>query len=149
MKKLVSIGILLLLLGAGALQAQGVGVQINGSQSFVLNSSNGIYFHNDSLTIDGVSFALDDITVITFSTSTGIDKIVDESLELMPNPVSEALTVRGIGNEPQTVTFYSTVGIKLMEQKAVDGTVINISHLPEGMYIMRCGDRVAKVVKQL
>ena len=149
MSKLVSIAALLLMLGAGALQAQGVGVQVNGSQSFVLNESNGIYFHNDSLTIDGVSFALDDITVITFSTSTGIDKIVDESLELMPNPVSEALTVRGIGNEPQTVTFYSTAGIKLMEQKAVDGTVISISHLPEGMYIMRCGDRVAKVVKQL
>lgn len=149
MKKIVTILTLLAAVGSWAAQAQGVGVQINGNQSFVLSQTNGIYFHNDSLTIDGVTFALDDITVITFSTSTGIADIEEASMVLAPNPVSTALTVRGIGSEPQTVTLYSTAGIKLLEQKAADGTVINVSHLPEGVYIMRCGDRMAKVVKQL
>ena len=149
MSKLVSISALLLMLGAGALQAQGVGVQINGTQSFVLNESNAIYFHNDSLTIDGVSFSLDEVTVITLSTNVGIDVTEAGSLVLAPNPVREAVTISGIGSEPQTVVFYSTAGIKLLERKAADGTVIDISHLPEGVYVVRCGDAVAKIVKQL
>ncbi|MBP5341725.1 MAG: T9SS type A sorting domain-containing protein [Bacteroidales bacterium] len=147
MKKLLLLSSLLLL-GFSALQAQ-VSVKINGSQTFVLNESNGIYFHNDSLTIDGETFALDDIQVITLQATNSIADIEEESLALMPNPVQEVLTLRGIGNEPQTVTLYSTAGVKLMEQKASDGTVINIGHLPEGVYILRCGNRAAKVVKQM
>ena len=147
MKKLLLLSSLLLL-GFSALQAQ-VSVKINGSQTFVLNESNGIYFHNDSLTIDGETFALDDIQVISLQATNSIADIEEESLALMPNPVQEVLTLRGIGNEPQTVTLYSTAGVKLMEQKASDGTVINIGHLPEGVYILRCGNRAAKVVKQM
>ncbi|MBR6441483.1 MAG: T9SS type A sorting domain-containing protein, partial [Bacteroidales bacterium] len=135
MKKLLLLSSLLLL-GFSALQAQ-VSVKINGSQTFVLNESNGIYFHNDSLTIDGETFALDDIQVITLQATNSIADIEEESLALMPNPVQEVLTLRGIGNEPQTVSLYSTAGVKLMEQKASDGTVINIGHLPEGVYILR------------
>lgn len=131
------------------MQAQ-VRMFVNGSQSFVLDEANGVYFHNDSLTVDGVSFALEDVQVITFQAFTGIADIKDiESLELLPNPVSDIVTLRGLGNESQTVTIYSTAGIKLMEQQAADGAVINISHLPEGVYILRCGNRVAKMVKQL
>lgn len=147
MKKLLLLSSLLLL-GFSALQAQ-VSVKINGSQTFVLNESNGIYFHNDSLTIDGETFAVDDIQVITLQATNSIANVEEESLALMPNPVREVLTLRGIGNEPQTVSLYSTAGVKLMEQKASDGTVINIGHLPEGVYILRCGNRAAKVVKQM
>lgn len=148
MKRIFLSSILLLLL-CGGMQAQ-VRMFVNGSQSFVLDEANGVYFHNDSLTVDGVSFALEDVQVITFQAFTGIADIKDiESLELLPNPVSDIVTLRGLGNESQTVTIYSTAGIKLMEQQAADGAVINISHLPEGVYILRCGNRVAKMVKQL
>ncbi len=141
--------VLLLFWGGGMLHAQGVNVLINGSQSFTLNESNGLYFHNDSLTVDNVTFALDDVQVITFQVTSGITDLESiASFELAPNPASDFITLQGIGNEPQTVTLYSTAGIKLMEQKAIDGSVINISHLPEGVYILRCGDRVAKMVKQ-
>lgn len=138
-----------LLFGVETMHAQ-VNIQINGNQSFVLNENNGIYFHNDSLIVDGVVFALDDIQVITFQSNSSIVDIESvNKLELAPNPANDFITLRGIGNEPQNVTLYSISGIKLMEQKAVDGTVINISHLPEGIYILRCGNRVAKMVKQL
>lgn len=150
MKRLLFSVLLLLFISGGILHAQGVRVQINGTQTFLLNENNGIYFHNDSLTIDDVAFALDEIQVITLQATSGIIDIKDiESLELAPNPTHEAFIIQGIGSNPQTVTLYSTAGIKLMEQTAVDGTVVNISHLPEGMYILRCGNRVAKVVKQM
>ena len=150
MKRFFSIGILLLLICGGKLYAQGVRVQINGNQSFVLDETNGMYFNGDVITVDGVEFSIDDIQVITLQVANDIAKIESlESLDVMPNPVREAITLRGIGNEPQTVTLYSMAGVKLLEQKASDGTVINISHLPEGMYVLRCGDKVAKVIKQL
>lgn len=150
MKRLIFMSLLLFMTGGGLLHAQGVKVQINGDQSFLLNESNGLYFHNDSLTVDGVSFALDDIQVITFQASSGITETVAvEDITLAPNPVRDAITLRGIGDTPQRVSLYSTAGIKIMEQMASDGEVINISHLPEGVYILRCGERVAKMVKQM
>ena len=142
--------LVLLLLSGGILYAQGVSVQINGGSAVVLDESNGLYFHNDSLTLNGEVFALDDIQMITFEYVSGIADIQNiESLELLPNPASDIITLRGIGGEPQTMVLYSTAGIKLMEQTVIDGTIVNISHLPEGVYILRCGDRVAKMVKQL
>lgn len=150
MKRVVSLVVLLLLIGSGSLYAQGVMVQINGSQSFLLNETSGLYFHNDSLTVDEYSYALEDIQTITFQATSGIADIKDiEPLELAPNPASDRVTLRGIGNEPQTMTLYSTAGVKLMEQTVVEGTVVNISHLPEGVYVLRCGDQVAKMVKQM
>lgn len=149
MKRKLFIGALLCLFCLGTVYAQGVNVQINGSHSFVLNESNGIYFHNDSLTVDGVDFALEEVRVITFSASYGIEEVNEEGLSLVPNPVSDIIKVQGLGSEPQNVTIYSTAGIKLMENKAVDGTIINVGHLPEGVYILRCGNRAAKIIKQL
>lgn len=149
MKRKLFIGALLCLFSLGTVYAQGVNVQINGSHSFVLNESNGIYFHNDSLTVDGVDFALEEVRVITFSASSGIEEVNEEGLSLVPNPVSDIIKVQGLGSEPQNVTIYSTAGIKLMENKAVDGTIINVGHLPEGVYILRCGNRAAKIIKQL
>ena len=150
MKRVVPLVAMLLLIGSGSLFAQGVRVQINGSQSFLLNETNGLYFHNDSLTVDEYSYALEDIQMITFQATSGIADIKDiKLLELAPNPASDRVILRGIGNEPQMMTLYSTVGVKLMEQVVEEGTVVNISHLPEGVYVLRCGDRVAKMVKQM
>lgn len=147
MQKFFSFVSLLLLIGTGVVQAQ-VNIQINGSRSFVLNENNGLYFYNDSLAIDGEVFSLDDIQVITLQPTAGIANIEQEKMELMPNPVRENFVLQGIGSEPQMVVLYSVSGVKLMEQQANDGTIINIGSMPDGVYIMRCGNRAAKVVKQ-
>ena len=56
--------------------------------------------------------------------------------------------VQGIGQQPQMVTIYSVAGVKLHEQMAADGSHIDLSRLPEGVYVMRCGDKLAKIIKQ-
>lgn len=149
MKRLFFIASLLILAECGFVQAQGVQIKINGSQSFVLNESNGMYFHNDTITVDGTDFAIDDINVITFEVLSGIDDVEKMDFEMLPNPATNAVVLRGIGSQATTVTVFSTAGIKLLEQKAVDGTIIDISSLPEGIYILRCGYKVSKIVKQL
>ena len=146
---LQTITLLLLLLG-GAASAQ-VRVQVNGDQTFVINENNGLYFHNDTMQVDNAVFLLGDIQVITLQPITqGINSHLSTlNFQLSPNPASDIITLQGIGTTPQKVVLYSTAGVKLLEQTATDGTAINISHLPEGLYILRCGNRVAKIVKQL
>ena len=146
-----TITLLLLLLGSAA-SAQ-VRVQVNGDQTFVINENNGLYFHNDTMRVDNAIFPLGDIQVITLQPITqGIDSQLsnlNSQISITPNPASDIITLQGIGATPQKATLYSTAGVKLLEQTVSDGSALNISHLPEGFYILRCGNRAAKIVKQL
>ena len=143
-----TITLLLLLLGSAA-NAQ-VRVQINGDQTFVIDENNGLYFHNDTMRVDNVVFPLGDIQVITLQQmTTGISNIDARDMKLSPNPASDIITLQGIGTTPQKAVLYSTAGVKILEQTVSDGSTLNISHLPEGLYILRCGNRAAKIVKQL
>lgn len=157
MKNIFLLTAVLLLVGGGTMHAQ-VRVQVNGDRSFVIDANNGLYFHNDTMTVDGNQFALDDITVITLQPALGVDGIETPDvgaysrvrpLPCTPNPAQDWFTVHGIGAEPQLAVLYSTAGVRLLEQTVTDGSVIDISHLPEGVYILRTPTHVAKIVKQL
>ena len=151
MKKLLLFISAVLAFGLGSLQAQ-VRVQINGSQSFDLTEAGGLYFANDSMTVvstAGVTeYALDDVHVVTFTPQLGIDNVTDAPVTIAPNPAMDFVMVQDIGQQPQMVTIYSVAGVKLHEQMAADGSHIDLSRLPEGVYVMRCGDKVAKIIKQ-
>ena len=99
MKKIILFTAMLLLTGGGMLHAQ-VRVQVNGDQSFVIDETNGLYFHNDTMTVDGNAFALDDIAVITLQPAVDIDGIEVSDLQLAPNPAQDYITLQGIGAEP-------------------------------------------------
>ena len=139
----------LLIFCSGSAVAQ-VRVQVNGDQTFVIDEHNGLYFNNDTMRVDDVIYALDDIQVITLQQVTaGIRDIDADDMQLVPNPARDIVTLNGIGTTPQKAILFSTAGVKLMEQTVTDGAILNISHLPEGLYILRCGNRMAKIVKQL
>ena len=149
MKHTLRILTALLIFCSGSAIAQ-VRVQVNGDQTFVIDEHNGLYFNNDTMRVDDVIYALDDIQVITLQQVTaGIRDIDAEDMQLVPNPARDIVTLNGIGTTPQKAILYSTAGVKLMEQTVTDGAILNISHLPEGLYILRCGNRMAKIVKQL
>ena len=149
MKHTLRILTALLIFCSGSAVAQ-VRVQVNGDQTFVIDEHNGLYFNNDTMRVDDVIYALDDIQVITLQQVTaGIRDIDSDDMQLVPNPARDIVTLNGIGTTPQKAILYSTAGVKLMEQTVSDGAILNISHLPEGLYILRCGNRMAKIVKQL
>ena len=149
MKHTLRILTALLIFCSGSAVAQ-VRVQVNGDQTFVIDEHNGLYFNNDTMRVDDAIYALDDIQVITLQQVTaGIRDIDADDMQLVPNPARDIVTLNGIGTTPQKAILYSTAGVKLMEQTVTDGAILNISHLPEGLYILRCGNRMAKIVKQL
>ena len=149
MKHTLRILTALLIFCSGSAVAQ-VRVQVNGDQTFVIDEHNGLYFNNDTMRVDDAIYALDDIQVITLQQVTaGIRDIDADDMQLVPNPARDIVTLNGIGTTPQKAILYSTAGVKLMEQTVTDGAILNISHLPEGLYILRCGNLMAKIVKQL
>ncbi|GHT73367.1 hypothetical protein FACS189456_3730 [Bacteroidia bacterium] len=80
------------------------------------------------------------------------------SLFVYPNPVSDQLTVSsdqwnavGAGSARPSIEIYNVAGTKVFETplSIVHYPLsINIGHLPAGIYIVRVGNRTAKVVKQ-
>ena len=149
MKHTLRILTALLIFCSGSAVAQ-VRVQVNGDQTFVIDEHNDLYFNNDTMRVDDIIYALDNIQVITLQQVTaGIRDIDADDMQLVPNPARDIVTLNGIGTTPQKAILYSTAGVKLMEQTVTDGAILNISHLPEGLYILRCGNRMAKIVKQL
>ena len=149
MKHTLRILTALLIFCSGSAVAQ-VRVQVNGDQTFVIDEHNGLYFNNDTMRVDDIIYALDNIQVITLQQVTaGIRDIDADDMQLVPNPARDIVTLNGIGTTPQKAILFSTAGVKLMEQTVSDGAILNISHLPEGLYILRCGNRMAKIVKQL
>lgn len=149
MKRLILLTVLSIFMMGNMLVAQ-VRVQVNGQRSFTISQTNGLYFSHDTMRVDDAVYPLDDIQVITLTPVTqGIASAEAPTMQLAPNPARDVVTLQGIGSAPQTVTLYSTAGVKLMEQTVSDGSRLDISHLPEGLYVLRCGNRVAKIVKQL
>ena len=145
--------LLLLALGTGALHAQ-VHVQVNGGQDYLLNRGGGLYFHNDTMrvvTAEGeASYALADIQVITLTPEYTAIATTEEAgqLHLMPNPAREYIRIEGVGSQPQTARLYDRTGREVLRQNVADGTLVDLRKLPEGLYVLRCGNRVSKIVKQ-
>lgn len=151
--------ILLLLLFGGAANAQVrtnvYDLEGNEIVSDYMYWGYGLYFFQDDSMYCQIgignwgTYALDDIRVITFSHPIiGINEIDASDLQLTPNPARDKVTLSGIGDTPQQAVLYNVTGVKLRELTVTDGTTMDISQLPEGLYILRCGSHSAKIVKQ-
>jgi autotransporter-associated beta strand protein len=84
---------------------------------------------------------------------TGVAAAEMGTLTVSPNPVTSGqLTVdNGLLKYGAKIEVYSLQGTLVAVYEVASGaaaTVINVSHLPQGTYIVKAGNRVAKVVKQ-
>lgn len=82
-----------------------------------------------------------------FKRSAGIDEIGETTIGVYPNPTSGKLTVECVAG--CDIELYDTRGSLVMSQKADDETVVlDMQELPKGIYILRSGRSVTKVVKK-
>ncbi len=70
----------------------------------------------------------------------------EKSLQLYPNPASDRVTILTGRNTPEHVVIYNINGSAVMTQEVTLETTLNISDLPHGVYVVKCGARTARLV---
>ena len=77
---------------------------------------------------------------------TGIDEAKGlPSLTIYPNPVKDVLNIAA--DKPvHSVRIYNVYGTEVAH--AVDTNIINVSHLPAGVYMVRADGKVARIIKE-
>lgn len=99
----------------------------------------------------GIVEEVSQVRTITFDDSslTAVEDIQSQpSVCVYPNPTSSALIVDNV--QPNTeMTIYTIGGQTVMSQWATDGTnTINVSHLPDGIYLLQLSNDTFKFIKQ-
>lgn len=72
----------------------------------------------------------------------------EKSLQVYPNPASERITIMTGRHTPERVTIYAINGTEMMSLDVVMEATVDISSLPLGVYVLKCGARTARVVRQ-
>ena len=70
-----------------------------------------------------------------------------KSLQVYPNPATSQVTVLTGRHTPETVMIYAINGTLVLSQQVVMESTIDISGLPHGVYIVKCGARNTRLIK--
>lgn len=91
-----------------------------------------------------------DTIVVPFSV-TSIDdsfEVVNHSLNIYPNPVTDILCIRG-AKAGSRITVFNGANEKMLEDIAGKYvTRIHVLSLPEGVYYVNCGGSISKIIKE-
>ncbi len=94
--------------------------------------------------------APDGITQVKYKTSSFISSVFNiydksaSSVQLYPNPVTNALNIKGI--ELSTVKVYSLTGMMMISKSDIYNDKIEVGQLPQGIYIIEMTDKSGKIV---
>ncbi|GHT19895.1 hypothetical protein FACS189429_7930 [Bacteroidia bacterium] len=85
------------------------------------------------------------------ASNTGIDEISANTISIYPNPATDIITIDNIQpNETITITDLSgrIVGALRATPLQNGRQTINVSSLPQGVYLLRVGNEIAKLIKK-
>lgn len=112
------------------------------SHGHIINDPYPTPFHSSGFDLDGVC-------VLNGWRPNGVEEntMVNHTLTVYPNPCQSTLTLNTEARD--VVMLFNMQGALLQRVVATDNTTtLNMQDLPAGMYILKCNDRTAKVVKR-
>lgn len=83
----------------------------------------------------------------TNTTQSGVDRPVEDAVLIYPNPARDFIYVKGVA-EDEIVKIMNISGQSVYEVKISKEGQIDISYLPQGVYLIKIGDVVKKMIKQ-
>jgi len=122
-------------------------------QTYLLSESDRLYFEdNTKLVIEGVAtksmvtIPLADIRKITCDELTSTQEDTQPFVAIYPNPGHNVLYISNIVGK-QTVNIYALDGRVVKSVEANAGQAINISDLPQGLYLVNVNHSTFKMMK--
>ena len=134
----------------GTVQVLAQPSQANPQATFVALPNNGYTFSRWS---DGntqnprsITVTQDTILIAFFTSNQGIAETENASITLYPNPASDKVTLEGIGNEAN-IFIINAMGKVVRRLENAGGTLtFSVGDLPKGIYFVRVGNAVRKLV---
>ena len=87
------------------------------------------------------------ITLAAFFKGTGVDEGELNPMTLYPNPAMESIHILGI-EANSTIEIYNSLGMLVKVVNAGPDQEIGVSDLASGLYLVRCGNRILRFIKQ-
>ena len=84
-------------------------------------------------------FCMDDLTINTV----GVEEIASETLSVYPNPVQDQISV----NIDGALAIYDLSGKMVKSELVEAGNTVSVSALKSGIYFVKVGSSVQKIVK--
>jgi hypothetical protein len=75
--------------------------------------------------------------------NTGIDELTDEAIHIFPNPATDLVSITGLTGETK---LYNSLGVEIWSGLPNDALSINISAYRSGLYFIRNGNTVSKLI---
>lgn len=138
--------------------AQGTNVNlivttIDGSeQTFQLDEASQLYFQNGEILVidDGtdntVTFELANIRKLVCSEVTGTGEDYESHLQILPNPTRNSFIIRNL-TETTPARIYSLDGRMVKDFQASEGSMVDMSELSQGMYLLHINGQTLKLMK--
>ena len=138
--------------------AQGTNVNLivtttDGSeQTFQLDEASQLYFQNGEILIidDGtdntVTFELANIRKLVCSEVTGTAEDYESQLQILPNPTRNSFIIRNL-TETTPARIYSLDGRMVKDFQASEGSMVDMSELSQGMYLLHINGQTIKLMK--
>ncbi|MBR4198305.1 MAG: leucine-rich repeat protein [Bacteroidales bacterium] len=93
-----------------------------------------------------ITVTQDTILIAFFTSTQGIAKAENVSITIYPNPASDKVTLEGIGNEAD-IFIINALGKVVRRLENAGGTItFSVGDLPKGIYFVRVGNAVRKLV---
>lgn len=111
------------------LPGQTIQCQLSNGESTELTGVRKISFENNDFT------AIEDVTT-------------PSTIHIYPNPTADMLIIDGV-TAKQEITIYSLNGSKVLSTQSQEGTnTIQVSELPNGVYLLRLSNETFKLIKE-
>jgi len=95
----------------------------------------------------GNNIYLDNISIRTAKTGTGIGVSAVKNIDIFPNPFTAELNFRTSGNEPLEIILYDVASKKVVQQVFTAAVSINTANLSGGTYFYEVRNRIGTVAK--
>ena len=83
------------------------------------------------------------------SNGAGLKKVVNNTTRISPNPAVDEITIEANDNQCNIISIYDILGKKVLEiPLKANSTIVNISELSKGNYIVKVGNEFHKLIKK-